>query len=469
MRWRRWLRARPRRFTALRDPSAKKHIRVIGACGAFTAVLLAPPLFQRVFALAPVPGDDVTHLWIGSLLIGGCSSVLLLFATARLSGVAALLLALLVFVDAELCTRLVVVTTADSLKLEELVGLGRESNPDTSTFYNHPFLSYVGNPGVANLAPEGAEVPASGHKHNNFGFIGDDFTYAKPPHTIRVACLGGSTTANGYPALLELALNKHFENSETSFEVLNFGLGGWTTAHSLVNYVLNVVDFEPDYLVIHHAWNDNIASDGACELRGDYYGLVPDFAHVPPVESLLMRTSVLYRIVKSKLLPETVWGHDDRIPKYICHSCPVFPPEDDNLGDGSCEEADTLWPFTRNIRTMIELAVARGSVVVLTTQPHYVYPVVTEDPGPHIREAEFIDRCNEVLRGIADDAGHDLVFVDLDRSMSGSMNSRFIDLGHLDEEGMWIKARKIADSIEGHYANVVHSSEEPPAIAPLSE
>jgi hypothetical protein len=53
--------------------------------------------------------------------------------------------------------------------------------------------------------------------------------------------------------MMEDYLNAHASAGDGRFEVLNFGLGFYTTAHSLVNYVLNVVDYHPGYLVIHHA------------------------------------------------------------------------------------------------------------------------------------------------------------------------------------------------------------------------
>tara|TARA_R100001377_G_scaffold4891_1_gene2802 strand:- start:1035 stop:2108 length:1074 start_codon:yes stop_codon:yes gene_type:complete len=95
---------------------------------------------------------------------------------------------------------------------------------------------------------------------NNFGHFGDDFVSKKDK--IRVMCLGASTTANNisdgekdynYPKLLEEYLNK---NSDKDFEVLNCGIGGWTSVDILINFVLNLVKLSPDYIILYHGHND---------------------------------------------------------------------------------------------------------------------------------------------------------------------------------------------------------------------
>ncbi len=110
---------------------------------------------------------------------------------------------------------------------------------------------------------------------------------------VRIACIGGSTTESGWPELMEEYLNKTSES--TRFQVFNFGIGWWSSIHSTVNYILNVIDFNPDYAIIHDNCNDH-------NYRG-YPGLRGDGAHayqainIPPQEDLfLARLSVLYRI-----------------------------------------------------------------------------------------------------------------------------------------------------------------------------
>lgn len=96
---------------------------------------------------------------------------------------------------------------------------------------------------------------------NNFGHFGDNFL-PKDKNKIRVMCLGASTTANNisdgkkdytYPKMLEEYLN---ENSDKKFEVLNCGVGGWTSIDIFINFVLNLIKLSPDYIILYHGHND---------------------------------------------------------------------------------------------------------------------------------------------------------------------------------------------------------------------
>ena len=115
----------------------------------------------------------------------------------------------------------------------------------------------------------------------------------KPSGTIRVACIGNSTSV-AYPRHLEQFLNRAYPQAR--FHVLNFGLGWWSSLHSTVNFVLNVIDFNPDYVVLHDNCNDH-------NYRG-YHGLRGDGVHayrslsIPPSQDVYWsRLFVLYRIL----------------------------------------------------------------------------------------------------------------------------------------------------------------------------
>ena len=46
--------------------------------------------------------------------------------------------------------------------------------------------------------------------------------------------------------MLEEYLSARVAAESNRFEVIKFGRGYWTSAHVLVNFVLNVIDFAPD-------------------------------------------------------------------------------------------------------------------------------------------------------------------------------------------------------------------------------
>src|SRR5205823_409685 len=312
----------------------------------------------------------------------------------------------------------------------------------------HPFLQYNGVPSTtdnqvlgwyfSNLNSRQLEdvdslKASTGNLSifNNFGFIGRDFAYAKPPRVTRIAALGASTTADGYPAMLEEYLNARVAAHPNRFEVMNFSHGFYTSAHVLVNFVLNVIEFAPDYIIIHQAANDEHARASEAEFRGDYSHYLKVFQPPRIWDRYILRISVPYRALKFYLDPRPEWMFVEaasQIPRKV--------PQ-------RALNARELGVFRRNIETIIDVASARQIKVILTTVPR-----LTDEHLHHIDQlnAECIDQENEVSRSIA--ANHNrLVFVDLDKLMTGKENHLFLDAVHMNDTGKRMKAEYIGKRI----------------------
>jgi lysophospholipase L1-like esterase len=102
---------------------------------------------------------------------------------------------------------------------------------------------------------------------NNMGHIGEDFILDKPENTLRIACLGHSSTANvvgdgvrnhSYPEYLREFLASHSGElpRNASFEVGNWAIGGWLSIDVAIDFMLNVVHTNPDYFVLYFGYND---------------------------------------------------------------------------------------------------------------------------------------------------------------------------------------------------------------------
>ena len=260
------------------------------------SLLIAPPIFERFFAMLYLFQGERVILWIASLLLMSIS-LYGFFGRLRPTWVYLVLFNLLFLISVELGAR-------SAVKLffpNKEVSLARRAAftyDELRKMTGHPFLQFKGIPSrtgeicveagrslptvqghtiktgeiyrVPKPGGRGNEVTENLSTFNNFGFIGRDFAYAKPPGVIRIAALGASTTADGYPAMLEEYLNARVAAQSNRFEVMNFGQGYWTSAHVLVNFVLNVIDFAPDYIIIHQAANDEHARASEAEFRGDY-------------------------------------------------------------------------------------------------------------------------------------------------------------------------------------------------------
>jgi hypothetical protein len=251
----------------------------------------------------------------------------------------------------------------------------------------------------------------------------------KPVNTIRVACIGNSTVKD-YPQLLEQFLNQ--ANPPSRFQVLNFGVPWWSSLHSTVNYILNVIEFNPDYVVIHDNCNDH-------NYRG-YPGLRGDGAHayqpysIPTRQDVFwMRLFVIYRLVIIYL--------SRKFPKFLK---PHFSMEKIILRSGKKYTYDPyeLHIFDKNIDTIYAVSKHRNIKLCLMTFPFSNVLNYGEEHSkvyrPHMRA------INEILRAKA--AQYGLILVDADRLMTGE-EEMFWDPVHVQLIGDKIKSYLIGCKI----------------------
>ena len=382
-------------------------------------------------------------LWIASLLLMSIS-LYGFFGRLRPTWVYLVLFNLLFLISVELGAR-------SAVKLffpNKEVSLARRAAwtyDELRKLTGHPFIQYNGLPSTIDNQVLGWDFSNLNSRQledvdslkasigntsvfNNFGFIGRDFAYAKPPGVTRIAALGASTTADGYPAMLEEYLNATVAAQSNRFEVMNFAHGFYTSAHVLVNFVLNVLDFAPDYIVILQAANDEHARASEAEFRGDYSHYLKVFQPPRIWDRYILRVSVPYRALKFYLNPNPEWMFVEAASQIRRKE----PQRELN--------ARELGVFRRNIETIIDVATARQIKVVLTTMPHS-----TDKRYPPLH-LHYIDQFNEVLRSIA--ANHDrLLFVDLDKLMTGKVNDVFVDPVHVNDNGRRMKAEDLGKRI----------------------
>ncbi|MEM7586679.1 MAG: GDSL-type esterase/lipase family protein, partial [Acidobacteriota bacterium] len=401
----------------------------IGTIGVLVSLLLAPPVFSRLFAMSFLLASEQRALWLGCGLLLAASILVAVNPSRRRLDLAAGLFALLVLLGLELGARFAVAQFQPEAK-HRLAQLANRTYPELMAYTGHPFLQFTGNPSRRVVEDR---VLGDLSSFNNLGFLGEDFVVAKPPGTVRIAALGGSTTASGYPYLMGLYLNEHEDRGDRTFEVLNFGQGWYSTAHSLVNLVLNVLDLEPDVIVIHHAWNDKAVRDAGDQFRSDYSHALSSFQPPDIPDRHLIRASIWYRFFKHRITPQPDWAFLDR----------ATVTELGRKPDKRYDNPEELRTYRRNLATMIDLAGLRGIRVVLTTQPR------SQDPeAKDAAAAPHIDQCNAIVRELAAEYPN-VIFVDLDREMTGVMEDVFLDLAHVDGVGRRVKAKAIGEALLG--------------------
>jgi lysophospholipase L1-like esterase len=318
--------------------------------------------------------------------------------------------------------------------LERPLGVDRErlarfrefvrSGGDTAQYEPHPYVGYV----------RGAADPHV----NELGFLDREFLREKPPGVVRIACLGSSTTEGGnaarregsYPYFLARILE---ERTGRTFETLNFGMSGWTTAETLVNYLLVVQDFAPDVVLIHEAVND-------VEPRA-WPGFASDYSHYrQPWQQV--RFSRAFRLLVGASHAFAA-AQMRRLETFGLGAAVNRPNQGRYRFEGGRLPPETAGPFRRNIRSIAELVRLRGGRPVLITMP---YDPERARALPVFRAG--LEEHNTLLRELAREEGLLLVDVDdLARRQPDRLHGHFLDLVHMTPDGNRFKAEAIADAL----------------------
>lgn len=209
------------------------------------------------------------------------------------------------------------------------------------------FLQWRGRVGTPLMQP--SEVISSQ------GLRSPEISRKKPPRVRRIAALGDSCTfgfvAMGkfdfqtprpYPALLQDLLDRNLGPGR--FQVINYGLIGYTTYHGLRMLRREVLPDDPDFVVIRFGWNDLIGSPTSrsfANVHNPWLERLEDLAYHSRLIGLL-----LYR--GSPVDPRS------RAPWTVsAHPVPWVTPEE----------------YAWNLGRMIDLARAHGAKPILLDAP----------------------------------------------------------------------------------------------------
>lgn len=222
---------------------------------------------------------------------------------------------------------------------------------ELARYVPHPYLCYALNPRFS--SSDGRD------RHNSLGFRGAEFPRAKPAGRKRLVCLGGSSVYDteipdwslAFPARLEQAL---VARGHASLEVVNGGVGGYTTFETLVDVSLRILELEPDLLIVYHNSNDVharlVAPDAFASDNAGYRHAWTD-ADPPWDRSALLR----YLGVQ--------WGFSPRNSLEERTKVALDPERDLE----ACLAANPPRWFLRNLRALVTLARARGVEVMLAS------------------------------------------------------------------------------------------------------
>ncbi|MDO8873750.1 MAG: SGNH/GDSL hydrolase family protein [Methanoregula sp.] len=313
----------------------------------------------------------------------------------------------------------------------------------------HPYLPYINKKNFPTPRTTVATYPLNREKMftfgryvtNNMGYIngpeGDrDIVIPKPKDLIRINCLGASTTGNyldaggkkfSYPLELERILKEKFPDKK--IEVNNCGVGGRTSAEILIDFSLNLIDTQPDIVVIYHGYNDLVPSLTS-GFKSDYSHAKRNLGEVWPYYKISAVFPDL-PIALYNFFVKNLVGGDIRQTLLESISRGKIDINSDFQG--------TL-TYKRNIEHIVNLCQSNGIAVFLSTFCHYMYGDV-KSSKTHLKFHQGVMLENRAMEEIAEKHAIPLV----DNNVLFPYEERFfVDSIHFSPEGMSLLAENIS-------------------------
>jgi len=241
-------------------------------------------------------------------------------------------------------------------------------NTDWRTLYKpHPNLAFAG---VPNRMDRLKACSA-----NSFGLRGPQIAPAKPPDTVRIICLGGSTTysvgatsnSTTWPARMERLLREQYRNAPFRVEVVNAGIPGYTSIESLVQLETQLLDLSPDVAVISQGIND-------CWFMLSMFDFQSDYTHARRTFTLPQRklwewSPLLALLFAKNSMTNPYFPVAEVNLNEMVITCPEILTHPERARHGPLEERMAA-VFERNTRSLVSVARANGAIPVLSTQSY---------------------------------------------------------------------------------------------------
>ncbi len=276
--------------------------------------------------------------------------------------------------------------------------------------------------------------------HNSRGCRAEDVPLEKTETVVRIVAVGGSTTYSTqirqnqriYTYVLEGLLNDWARTNSLgrTFEVLNCGVPGATSAENLSRYIFGLSEYRPDLLLVQQGLNDAVAR-AYPQMSRDYreYSKTWDESYLEPPQWFIGR---LIRAVRNRVVDDSIWnegiGFLVRRPR---------PPE------SAPENYEKNGPhiFEANTRYLVRLAAGDGGAVLLLSEHVVTDKTVDWRRLPLDRVRATVEH-NEVLARLA--VAEKTLFFDLQGALC-ACPEQMPDGRHLNEAGERVKARALFD------------------------
>jgi lysophospholipase L1-like esterase len=243
---------------------------------------------------------------------------------------------------------------------------------------------------------------------------------AKPANTTRIALLGDSVAfgarvmvQDDFASLMQATLNA--ESTSRHYEVLNFGVSGYSTWQELSVFNEKALPYQPDVAILAFVMNDLVDNNQASRL-----GFL-DMTRAQGVAQWLREHSAFYRFLREQ----------------------VLSVEARMVLQDPCANADPnfCWDNTRRLLDQMDDATRKAGVPLVIV----VFPTHQQisDPDPALDA-----RYQEILAAYARERGIPLVdLLPAFRAEGGQDTELYVDDYHPNERGHVLTARVILEEL----------------------
>ncbi|MFH1420316.1 MAG: SGNH/GDSL hydrolase family protein [Planctomycetota bacterium] len=168
---------------------------------------------------------------------------------------------------------------------------------------------YAGHTWLGQFPRPGAEVLSKGRhiKINSLGYRGREFSLAKPPGIVRIACIGGSTTfdvkvsddTKTWPAQLENRLREHAGLEHV--QIVNAATNGYALPRTIIDLALRTLDISPDWIVCYPGVNDVGFANRVSHQLGESHNALSRPMSSPSVWSKILAASELHNEIVGRI------------------------------------------------------------------------------------------------------------------------------------------------------------------------
>lgn len=241
----------------------------------------------------------------------------------------------------------------------------------------------------------------------------DDYPVKKAPGTIRIATLGDSCTQGchgtdeTYPGWMEKILN---ENSDKKFEVLNAGVGSYSSFQGVQRFRHAVLKYHPDIVTVYFGWNDHwvtARADKEVKFKNNFILGFVNFA-----ENFRVYQALNYFLTKA------------RYKKNKLEMTFRVAPDD----------------YARNLNSIIDIAEENDIQVFLITAPKHIekFSPTAFFPFTEDKLLPLHEQYTEIVRRVA--AGRRVPLIDLEKEVDANKEAIFSQDGiHFNPYGCrWV-------------------------------